>query len=138
MGGTWQVMTSQMVRTCLSAYRDRLAASLPRWQPIAADDIKPGMLVRGTDCGYLVEGSVTEVSSGWIATSDASWITEGRTWEVDPRTIPADPDAAAVEAMARAVCGDWDALPDGDRDEVRTEMRAALTAYRAHVDGSQS
>ena len=69
-----------------------------RWQPIEPSDIKPGMRVRRTWClGETVEYTVDTVQRvdihGWIHLSDLALDLDiDATWEVDPRTIPIDPE----------------------------------------------
>ena len=86
-----------------------------RWQPIEPSDIKPGMRVRRT----WRTGAVTHIAVGIVESVDASgWVYfpdvffhEIGTWEVDPRTIPIDPDQPLLDALRG-----WILNPEGARN----------------------
>ena len=77
-----------------------------RWQPIEPSDIKPGMRVRRTWCfgktAESVAGIVKRVDiNGWIHLPDLALDLDiNATWEVDPRTIPTNPDQPILDLLA--------------------------------------
>ena len=101
-------------------------------------NIKPGSRVRIVE----VDGDEHTVTVDYV--SPAADVV----WHYDPRKVarvylldaptPPDPDAEAVEVMARAAALDaasalpWEDRSEAGRDEWRDVARAALTALREH------
>lgn len=130
-------------RAVAVAVRDALLASIPQWQPIEHDQIKAGMRIRATIASsdrtstytgvvhHIDEDGDWRTARGWKLTG---WFNPS-TYEVDPSTIPADPDAELIEAIGKAIhdadfsCDDaWG--EDGTEDAYRKLARAALNVIR--------
>ena len=107
-----------------------------QWQPIEHDQIKAGMVLKRTDRygGYTVFTvkhvetygdkylRVRGTNGFYVDLTD-----DGFTWEVDPATIPADPDADLIEKLVRLLD-----LTDSE------DAREAIAAIRAHDEGAQA
>lgn len=87
----------ERMRHALTNYNAHLWALLPTWDPIEPGDIKPGMRVRFVDetAGYeVIIPRVDHLERSCLYYSGGSyWATLGRSWSVDPRTIPVSPYA---------------------------------------------
>ena len=75
-----------------------------RWQPIEPSDIRPGMRVRQTwRIGAVAHTTVAIVkgvdTSRWVYFDGRMAEPDLGTWEVDPRTIPIDPDQPLLDAL---------------------------------------
>lgn len=113
-----------------------------QWQPIEQDQIKVGMCIRATtvfDYHIATRTGVahhTNFHGDW-RTEDNILLTgwaDQTTYEVDSSTIPADPDADLIEAVAETLYQTnwpsdmWDGL---SVDAYRDLARAALAAIRS-------
>lgn len=81
-----------------------------QWQPIERDQIRAGMRIRATSTHpdrvttYMGVAHHTDEDGDWRTECDwrlAGW-EDSTTYEVDPSTIPADPDAEPIEALREA------------------------------------
>ena len=105
------------MRAALTEFRDELLTGATRWQPIEHDQIRAGMRIRATTVvgdGVATRTGVahhTNICGDWF--TEASLMLTGRgvggdptTYEVDPATIPADPDADLDDTLWRVLCDD--------------------------------
>ncbi len=127
----------ERVRRALTAYHARLQASLPIWDPIEPGDIKPGMRVRFVDetAGYEViipRVDHLERSRGLIrcgrtqsgrGRAPTYWATLGRSWSVDPRTIP---------VSLASILGEYE-IPSDAEDRIRAAVLAEDAKQREGV-----
>ena len=106
-------------------------------------NIKPGSRVRIVE----VDGDEHTVTLDYVTDEPDQWLWTTE-YGYDPRKVariylldaptPPDPDAEAVEVMARAAALDaageqpWEDRSEANRDEWRDMARAALTALREH------
>ncbi len=112
----------------------------PQWQPIELDQIRAGMRIRATTtyrgCVINRTGVAHHTSHYGNWYTERNWTLTGwaapTTYEVDPATIPADPDAELIEKISKAI-DDADKLADewGSADAYRKLARAALSVIRA-------
>ena len=118
-------------------------SQLPPWQPIERGQIKPGMRIRATtalsDCVNTRTGVAHHTDDDGIWYTERNWmLTRGgsTTYDVDPSTIPADPDAELIEKIGKAIHDvDESAYAWGEDPSAETYRklaRAALGAVRAH------
>ena len=111
----------------------------PQWQPIECDQIKAGMRIRATTI-YPDYATIHIGVAHRRTGEDGDWLTERAglltswadpiTYEVDPATIPADPDADLIEALREAsrriehMGGHSDPLPGlPEARDLLTELR---------------
>ena len=121
-----------------------ITSQLPQWQPIERDQIRAGMRIRATatfdDCVTTRTGVAhhTNWRGEWCAEGGrllTGW-TNQITYEVDPATIPPDPDADLIEKIAKAIYDadfpgcEWEDTSEGTRDVYRKPARVALAAIR--------
>lgn len=119
-----------------------------QWHPIECDQIKAGMRIRAT----TVLGDVVATRTGVAHHTNRSgdWRTEGGWWlngwgdpttyEVDPATIPADPDAELIGTVAEALAGVTITDPDFnglEREDWRKLAEAAIKACPAHNEAGE-
>lgn len=129
------------MRAALTGFRDELLAEGTRWQPIEPDEIRAGMRIRATTTFDDYVTTCTGVAHHTNKYGD--WLTEENrmlagwddptTYEVDPATIPADPDADLIETIAETLYRtNWPSdVWDGLSVEAYRELaRAALAAIR--------
>lgn len=91
------------LRSLAVGIRAALLASIPQWQPIEPDQIRAGMRIRVTvhreDCTTIYVGVAHRGGAYWC--TEHGWPLTGWNYpticEVDPSTIPADPDADLIE-----------------------------------------
>lgn len=93
--------TADSMRAVVAAYLDATV----RWQPISVGDIQSGMRVRQTlhhdgVVQYAV-GIVQVDINGWVRFPDSVFDPDLGAWEVDPRTIPTDPDQSILDLLAQ-------------------------------------
>lgn len=117
----------ERVRRALTAYHARLQASLPIWDPIEPGDIKPGMRVRFVDetAGYeVIIPRVDHLERSCLSSSGGSyWATLGRSWSVDPRTIP---------VSLASILGEYE-IPSDAEDRIRAAVLAEDAKQREGV-----
>ena len=118
-------------REAARAVLDLIAARVPVWQPVEWEAIRPGMRVHWKRIDSDNEGAFTvqDVSDGRFY-FDGGYVSQHMSyaWAIDPRTVPAEPDAALVETIAQAIAaGAGDSLDD----LYRRDARAILDAIRA-------
>ena len=100
----WDAYDKADLINAMEAVINAYLSGVVRWQPIEPSDIKPGMRVRRTlRLGETVEYTVGIVKRvdiyGWIHLPDLALDPGIGTWEVDPRTIPIDPDQPLLDAL---------------------------------------
>ena len=123
---------------CYSQHRPQS----PQWEPIELDQIKAGMRIRATSV-WDDDRVITRTGVAHCTDDHGDWRTECNglltgwtnptTYEVDPATIPADPDVELIEAVAETLYRtDWPSdMWDGLSVEAYREVaRAALAAIR--------
>ena len=99
----WDAYDKADLLNAMEAVINAYLSEVVRWQPIEPSDIKSGMRVRRTwshdgVMQYTV-GIVQRVNTGrWVYFPDVFDLDIG-TWEVDPRTIPIDPDQPLLDAL---------------------------------------
>ena len=99
----WDAYDKADLTNAMEAVVNAYMSEVVRWQPIEPSDIKPGMRVQHTwrtgAVTYSAVGIVESVdASGWVYFPDVFSLDIG-TWEVDPRTIPIDPDQPLLDAL---------------------------------------
>ena len=120
---------------------------LPR--PIKPEDVRPGMVVERRNSETYVGGRVKSTSGLYILTDagTVAWsfnyerVFQGWTlWLVEDAPEPVDPDAEAVERMAKEVhdrncadvgCRDWDGHGESTRKAWREDARVVIRNLRA-------
>ena len=124
------------MRAALTEFRADLIAGIPQWQPIEHAQIKAGMRIRVTSprgdrmtthvgVAHHQPGSCWHTEDSWPL---ASWGSP-TTYEVDPATIPADPDADLIEKLI--------GLLDLTDSEDAREVIAAVRAHDEAVTGDE-
>ena len=116
---------------------------LPR--RIKPEDVRVGMIIEQRNGVCIMRGRVVAVEDG-VFQCEVAWLrTENEPngwslWLIEDAPAPVDPDAEAIEAMARVahdqncVEGDWDEHGEGTRQAWRSDARAALAALRETHD----
>ena len=133
------------IGAAITAYLDAAV----RWQDIDPSDIKPGMRVRRTE-QHIV--GFTAIRIGVVKTVDVSDASDAsdahgtvrfvggaalRTtgeWQVDPRTIPTDPDQAILDLLAEWISVDDAPLVLSDLREIANVVPLALSDLRKVAD----
>lgn len=122
---------------------------LPR--PIEPEDVRVGMVVERRKGESYVGGRVKSIDRSCIGlgASVVAWTFGGifghygwSLWLIEDAPAPVDPDAAAIEVMARAAhelnCAqgwyDWDEHGESAREMWRKDARAVLAALRETHD----
>lgn len=131
------------MRDALTGFRAELLAGGTRWQPIELAQIRAGMRIRAATTP-VGDRMITYTGVAHHTNNDGNWLTE-RGWsltscwpnptiyEVDPATIPADPDADLIEAVAETLYRtSWPSdMWDGLSVEAYRELaKVALAAVR--------
>ena len=122
------IARGERVRDASQAVLDLIGSRVPVWVPVKAGAvIKAGTRYR---CEAADGGSAEGTYSLDLTTREGGWF-------IDPRTVPVDPDADLVEAMARASWAagnppgdDWDDLRDPERGDYLDDSRVQLAAIR--------
>ena len=100
----WDAYDKAGLINAMEAVINAYLSEAVRWQPIEPSDIRPGMRVRQTwRIGAVAHTTVAIVkgvdTSRWVYFDGRMAEPDLGTWEVDPRTIPTDPDQPLLDTL---------------------------------------
>lgn len=128
---------------------DLIASRVPAWVPVEPGAVKPGMVLKRTDRdgGYTVftvkhveeydgdEYRLVRGTNGFHVCLNE----HGFTWEVDPRTVPAEPEDQRVAVVAEVLDDEYGSYATGGpAPEPREYHRAAIDKILARLDALEA